>query len=326
MSITAKVTFLRGLESILAKEVTAESLPRIMSTVSDYMAGFTLEASGTEDTEKDDLLGAFIAAMEIQGRSRKTIERYKYLITRMLKSVKMPTRRITVYHLRAYLAGEKSRGIADRTLEGTRQVFSAYFGWLQRERLIDENPVSNLGAIRCRKKVKQVYSDIDIERLKLEYQSLRDRAIVLFLISTGCRVSEVTGLNRSDVNFGSLEVVVLGKGNKQRTVYLSAFAAETLRRYLEQRKDKSEALFAGKGTDRLSPAGIRKMLKDLAARAHVEHVHPHKFRRTLATKLIRHGMPIQEVAAILGHDKLDTTMEYVVLNKEDLESSYRKYA
>ena len=133
-------------------------------------------------------------------------------------------------------------------------------------------------------------------------------------------------LNREDVNLATLECRVLGKGNKERTVYLDQVAAMTLEAYLKQRADTFPALFIGKGTERLEANAVRKVLTKLGEAAHVEHVHPHKFRRTAATNLIRHGMPIQEVAAILGHDKLDTTMQYVVLDREDIKYSFKKYA
>jgi len=325
MSIEAKAVFLKALEGILAREIPAADQQRVLCKAAELLDGYTLEAVAGGQT-RDDLLDAYLAALRVQGRSPKTVERYRYLLTRLSRSVSVPTRQITVYHLRAYLAGEKERGLSDRTLEGTRQVFSAYFNWLHRERLIDANPAANLGAIKYPKKIRAIFSDIDLERLKLECATLRDRALVLFLMSTGCRISEVTGLDQTSVDLTSLEATVLGKGNKERTVYLTSFAAETLRRYLAQRTDDSPALFVGKGTARITPAAVRKMLHGLADRAHVEHVHPHKFRRTLATSLIRHGMPIQEVAAILGHDKLDTTMQYVVLDKQDVKNAYQKYA
>ena len=238
----------------------------------------------------------------------------------------VPTRSITVYHLRQYLAKEKARGISDRTLEGTRQVFSAYFNWLHREQLIDTNPTANLGAIKYPKKIKVTYSEIDIEKMKFCCKTLRDRAIICFLLSTGCRISEMIRLNREDVDLNNLECTVLGKGNKERTVFLDSVTGMLIRDYLTQRKDDSPALFIGKRKQRLSAQGVRAMMVKLAKASAVDHVHPHKFRRTLATSLIRHGMPIQEVAAILGHDKLDTTMQYVVLDKTDVKNSYRKYA
>lgn len=326
MSIEAKATLLNALEHDLSTRITAADMASVLSILSDRLAAYSLEQISQSEDQPDDLLDAYMAAMQIQGRSAKTIERYSYIIRRMMQAVKIPTRQITVYHLRRFLSDEKARGISDRTLEGNRQVFSAYFNWLQREGLIASNPTANLGAIKFAKKMKDIYSDVDLERLKFRCQSIRDRALIAFLMTTGCRISEVTQLNRTDVDLSALECTVLGKGNKERTVFFDGVTASLLSAYLVQRRDDSPALFAGRGTERITPHGVRKMLKILASESNVEHVHPHKFRRTLATNLIRHGMPIQEVAAILGHDKLDTTMTYVVLDKSEVAHSYRKYA
>ena len=326
MSMEDKAVFLKQLESVLGDKLTQSDMSRALCAVSDALEGYELTAVGAEPDRQDDLLSAYLAAMEIQGRSPKTVARYVYVLKRMLAAVNATTRQVTVYHLRRYLADERERGIGDRTLEGYRQIFSSYFNWLQREGLLAKNPVANLGAIKCAKKIKQTYSEIDIEKLKLHCKGLRDRAILTFLMSTGCRISEMTQLDRDSIDFASLEVTVLGKGNKERTVYLDPVAGMTVRQYLLTRTDDSPALFVGKGTERLNPGGVRLMLNNLAEDAGVEHVHPHKFRRTLATNLIRHGMPIQEVAAILGHDKLDTTMQYVVLDKSDVKNSYMKFA
>lgn len=326
MAIETKATFLSELERAMSPVLTAEAMSRALVVVADTLTRYSMEMLPDVSPETDDLLQAYVDAMHVQGRSEKTIERYTYIIGRMMESVRVPTREITVYHLRRYLTAEKERGISDITLEGTRQVFSAYFGWLHREGLITKSPVANLGAIKCTKKVKDVYSDIDIERLKFGCDNLRDRAIVAFLMSTGCRISEMTQLNRDDVNLTTLECKVLGKGSKERIVYLSSVAAMQIKAYLATRTDDYEALFVGKGTERMHPGGVRLMLNKLADKTDVVHVHPHKFRRTLATNLIRHGMPIQEVAAILGHDKIDTTMEYVVLDQTNTKAAYRKYA
>ena len=233
---------------------------------------------------------------------------------------------ITVHHLRRFLSDEKARGLSDRTLDGMRQVFSAYFNWLKREDLIEKNPTVNLGSIRYAKKQKELLSDADIEILKFASKTTRDRAIICFLIATGCRIGEIVQLNRDDVDFVRMKCKVLGKGNKERTVFLDQIAAMTLQKYLEERTDLCPALFIGKGTSRLKAPAIRKMLNCLSEETGISHVHPHKFRRTMATNLIKRGMPIQEVAAILGHDKIDTTMEYVVLDLETIKHQYQKYA
>jgi len=325
MAIEAKATLLKNLEQQLSTKITAADMSRVLSAVSDQLAAYHVEQVD-EGNFVDDLLDAYIAALEIQGRSDKTIQRYRFMIRRMMAEIKVSTRSVTVYHLRQYLASEKARGLKDSTLESNRQVYNAYFNWLSREALIDTNPVANLGTIKYAKKIKKTYSETDIEKMKFCCKTLRDRAIVCFLLSTGCRISEMTGLNRADVDLNNLECRVQGKGNKERTVFMDAVSAMLLREYLGQRQDDFPALFIGKGTERLSPSGVRQMLTKLQVASTVDHVHPHKFRRTLATNLIRHGMPIQEVAAILGHDKLDTTMKYVVLDKTDVKNSYRRFA
>jgi site-specific recombinase XerD len=326
MAIEAKVSFMAQAEKRLASELTAETMGRVLSALAEVLDGFEMRETAFEEDAGDDLLECYLAALKVQGRSQKSIDRYRFVIGRMMKAVKVPTRRITVYHLRQYLAGEKERGVADTTLEGTRQVFSGYFNWLQRESLIDKNPVSNLGTIKCAKRQKKIYTDVEIEKLRMNCKTLRDRAIIGFLGSTGCRISEATNLNRDSVDLNRLECVVRGKGNKERTVYLDSVTGMLIREYLESRKDDCEALFVGLRGERLQPNGVRYMMTELAKRAGVDHVHPHKFRRTLATNLTRHGMPIQEVASVLGHEKLDTTMRYVVLDSEDIKNAYRRYA
>lgn len=326
ISIEAKVSLLNGFERELSSIVTKNDMTRIMSLLSDQLSNFNLVHVNPDNSDQDDLLDAYLSAMKIEGRSMKTVERYRYVLTHMMNAVKIRTRNITIYHLRKYLTDERERGLSERTLEGYRQVFSSYFNWLQRERLIETNPTANLGAIKYPKKIKVIYSEVEIERLKNSCKTKRDYAIVLFLKSTGCRISEMTSLNRSDVDLKTLECTVFGKGAKERTVFLDPVAGAALTEYFAERTDNNEALFIGKGQKRLLPGGVRAMLKNLGAAAHVEHVHPHKFRRTLTTNLIRHGMPIQEAAMILGHDKLDTTMKYVVLDKSDVKHSYKKYA
>ena len=326
MAIDAKIGFLNQVENQLAKAVTANTMTQVLTIISDVLDGFEMrEVFGTVE-QGEDLLVCYLDALKVQGRSAKTIERYRYVISKMLSEVGVTTRRITVYHLRSYLAAQQERGIKDTTTEGMRQIFSAYFNWLQRESLIDRNPTANLGAIKCGKVKKKTFSDSDIENLKNVCHSIRDKAIVCFLSATGCRISEVTELDKDAIDFMGLQCVVHGKGNKERTVFLNAATADLLKKYFAGRTDGCPALFCSKRGDRLQPGGVRAMLKTLETESGVDHVHPHKFRRTLATDLARRGMPIQEIANILGHDKIDTTMKYVMLNDEDIKYSYRRYA
>ena len=323
--IDAKVSFMNQLTEQMSDVLTVDQTEKLMKSVRDLLETFEMYEHGTE-SGPDDMLDCYVAAMKVECRSQKTIDRYVYEITRLMEYAKVPTRRISVYHIRNYLTSGKERGIADQTLEGQRQIFSAYFNWLQRECLIERNPTTNLGVIKVPIVTKQTYSEVDLEKLNQKCHSMRDRAIIHFLGSTGCRISEMTGLDRDQVDLRTMECTVHGKGNKERTVYMDEVACMLLWQYLETRQDSEPALFVGKGNRRLHPGGVRAMLNKLGAEADVDHVHPHKFRRTLATNMARHGMPVQEVAAILGHEKIDTTMKYVVLNKDDIKSSYRRFA
>ena len=326
MAIDAKVSFISMMEKEIGGIVTVEQMDQIRRNVVELLDKFAMTELKEQDLEDDDLLACYLDAMKVQNRSPLTINRYEYIIKNVMKAVKVPTRRINVYHLRNYIAKEQARGLKDSTLEGIRQVISAYFNWLQREALIEKNPTANLGAIKCEKKNKKRYTDIELAKLQISCESVRDRAILHFLSSTGCRVSEMTNLNREDVDLERLECVVHGKGNKERVVFMSDVAGETIREYLDGRKDDNEALFVGRCKERLQPGGVRFMLNALAEKAHVEHVHPHKFRRTRATELTRRGMPIQVVAKILGHEKIDTTMKYLDIDNEQMKSEFRRFA
>lgn len=328
MSIAAKLNLINQLKGNLSNTLTVDQLDTVVDVINDELSKYRMEIidNGVYDNDSDELLRAFIEAKQIEGRSKRTVERYEYVIKRMMSEIHVPIRQITVFHLRKYLSEEKARGISDVTLEGTRSVFSSYFGWLANEGLLKENPCSNLSAIKCQKKVLTPYADDELERLKEFCKTARDRAIVSFLMSTGCRISEMCELNRNDINFRSKECVVHGKGNKDRTVYLNDVTIMLLKRYLDERTDDIDALFISRIYKRLQPGGVRCMLRKISASADVDHVHPHRFRRTLATTLINRGMPIQEVATILGHDKIDTTMRYIYIDKNDLHHSYRKYA
>ena len=304
MAIDAKISFLNQTEKRLSSEVTADTMTQVLRIIADVLEGFSMRETVIDLEPNEDLLNCYLDALKVQGRSEKTIARYRYEIERMVKGM----------------------GVSDTTTEGERQVFSAFFNWLQRENLIDRNPTANLGAIKCAKKQKKILTDVDLFNLKNNCENSRDSAIVMFLASTGCRISEVMNLNRDDIDFFNTKCVVHGKGNKDRTAFFDAVTGVALRRYLMERTDDNPALFLNKYGKRMQPGGVRSMLKELAKRAGVEHVHPHKFRRTLATELARHGMPIQEVAFLLGHEKIDTTLKYVVQNDEDVKSNYRKYA
>lgn len=236
----------------------------------------------------------------------------------------LPYKDVDVYALRLYLANLTQHGCSDNTVKGIQAVFSSFFGWLANEGFIDRDPAANLGTIKCKKEIRLPYSNVELELIKANCPTARDRAIVEFLLSTGCRIDEMTSLNITDVNFSTQEAKVLGKGNKERVVYLNDVAALHLRKYLASRSDSNDALFVGKGAVRLNNGGVRAMLKRIEKQTGVENIHPHRFRRTLATALINKGMAIQEVATILGHANINTTMTYIHVDSDNVKSSYKK--
>ena len=328
MSITAKQYLIKSVSAELCRELTAADLEVVQDRLNDVLAMFEVETvpDGKKDADSEDLLDVFITAKRIEGRSEKTLALYSYRIRRLIRDVDVPLRHVTVFHLRKNLMDQKAAGAADKTLEGLRSIYCSFFSWLHNEGLLPANPCANLAPIKCARIVRLPYSDVDIEKLREACTGARNKAIMSFLLSTGCRVSEMCGLDRDAVDFERGEVIVMGKGAKERTVFLTDVAMMHLRRYLDERKDDSPALFAGRCTDRIKPNGVRRMLHEAAERAGVSDVHPHRFRRTLATNLLGHGMPIQDVATVLGHDKLDTTLTYVYRRKDDIHSNYKKYA
>ena len=316
------------LEQILQKnledEVTVRQMKIILLALQHSFTEMDKISMDAQGKGSDDLLNAFIQAKRVAGRSEKTLTRYAYIIRRILTEEKVTPEYVTVDHLRHWISCELERGICENTICGYQDTMSSFFGWLWREGLIDRNPCGNLEPIKCPKLVKKPFTPAEIEKIKEACgDNLRDKAIVCFLLASGCRIEEVTRLNRDDVDFANRECTVFGKGAKERVVYLDEVSVMVMQRYLESRKDNSDALFPGKGSGRMTPGGIRAMLKRIEARCGVENIHPHRFRRTLATTLARKGMSVQEVASILGHEKVDTTMKYVCLEKSSVKHHYQ---
>lgn len=325
MPVQDKVLLMHKVESTLKSRMFANLLEEATTEIQNHLNEFDIRHIENETIGKEDLLDSYINAKMVGGRSEKTLVRYRYIIEKFLRSVNLRTKDITTEHVRNYFASEMERGISESTIDGTRQVLSGYFTWLEHERLISHNPIYNIEAIKYQKKERLSMSYADTEVLKRNCKSIRDNAIVCFLLATGCRISEVTSLNRTDVDLDNGECIVLGKGNKERTVFLDEISVLTLREYLSQRNDSCEALFVGKRHERLQPGGVRAMLKKLSQISGIDNVHPHRFRRTMVTRLLNRGMPIQEVAVIVGHGDVSTTMEYYSSNKTRIKNSYRMY-
>ena len=332
MSRLDKDLYLKDLQQKLGDFLPANEMPRILRAADEALADYEVAsapAGGGAESDSEDLLRYFLDAKTVEEKSPKTIKRYRYVLTRLLKDTKIPYAKMTVYHLRDYLNSERARGVSPSTLEGNRQIYSSFFGWLLREGLIQKNPMNNLAVIKKPKVQRKPLSPVDLEKLEqVAWNTGSDRnvAIITFLESTGCRVSEMCALNRDDIDLGAQSARVLGKGSKERTVWFDDVAAWYLEEYLNRRTDDDPALFLSRKGGHLSTDGVRVMLNKIAKAAGITKVHPHRFRRTRATSLIDAGMAIQDVAAILGHDKLDTTMRYVYIDSRNVANNYKKYA
>lgn len=275
-----------------------------------------------------EYLAKFIEAKKMEGCSERTIKYYKVTVEQLLGKIIRPIRRITTEEMRKYLVDyQKINNCGKTTVDNIRRNISSFFSWLEEEDYILKSPMRRIHKIRAEKLVKNVITDEDIEKLRDGCTCLRDVAMIDLLYSTGIRVGELVRLNRSDINFSERECVVLGKGDKERKVYFDAKSKVHLINYLNSRKDDNPALFVSldKPNDRLKISGVEIRLRQLGRKLNLDRVHPHKFRRSMATRAIDKGMPIEQVQKILGHSQIDTTMQYAIVNQNNVKAAHRKY-
>jgi len=281
-----------------------------------------------QSEDNNDLLKIFIAAKRIEGCSEKSLKYYDTTIRAMFNSTNKPIREISTDDLRQYLADyQKERNSSKVTIDNMRRIFSSFFGWLEDEDYILKSPVRRIRKIKTEKTIKETFSDEGLELLRDTCDEIRDLSMIDLLASTGIRVGELVLLNRADINFHERECVVLGKGGSERLVYFDARTKIHLLNYLENRDDDNPALFVSLTTprQRLMIGGVETRLREIGKRADMQKVHPHKFRRTLATRAIDKGMPIEQVQRLLGHVKIDTTMHYAMVNQTNVKNSHRKF-
>ena len=289
-----------------------------------------IEQTKRQETQKNntDILDRFIASKEIEGCSTRTLNYYRDNINKMLDTVNLPINEITTEILRNYLSDYKSNSNAGMvTIDNIRRTLSSFFAWLENEDYIVKSPVRRIHKVKTTRRVKETLTDENLEKLRDTCSNVRDLAILELLISTGMRVGEITRLNISDMNFQERSCIVLGKGNSEREVYFSAKSKMYIEKYLETRTDDNEALFVSliKPYNRLGISGIEITIRNLGRKSNINKVHPHKFKRTMATMAIDKGMPIEQVQKLLGHLKIDTTMEYAMVNQNNVKNSHRKY-
>lgn len=324
MTQTAKDALIHDLEENVGEFLTFKHTRMVSDALGNVLTDYDVEQVSAAKVNTD-LLKLFINAKTVEGKSPKTTARYEYVLEKAIFGIGKPIENITVNDIRTWFSAEKDRGISDRSLDGARSVCSSFFGWLFRESLIKQNPMNNFSKIKYRKEIRLPFSNVEMERIKRSCKNTRDLTIVHFLRSTGCRIGEVERLNRCDIDVERHCGTVIGKGDKPRKIYFDDITAECLKEYLGSRTDSDSALFVGRGTSRVTQQAIRKMLTKIGTDANVENVHPHRFRRTLATHLAELGMPVQQIAAILGHENINTTMKYITVNDTMVEGDYRRY-
>ena len=289
---------------------------------------FSEKDEAKKQIDNSEFLKLFLEAKKIEGCSERTIQYYRVTIEKMLQKVTIPVRKITTEDMRDYLAGyQLVNNCSKVTVDNVRRNISSFFFWLEEENYILKSPMRRIHKIKTNKQVKETISDEDIEKLRDACKCPRDLAIIDLLYSTGMRVGELVNLNKSDVNFELRECIVFGKGGKERKVYFDAKAKLHLQEYLNGRVDDDPALFVtlDKPFERLKISGVEIRVRSLGKSVGLTKIHPHKFRRSMATRAIDKGMPIEQVQKILGHSQIDTTMQYAIVNQGNVKISHQKY-
>lgn len=307
-----------------------EQLSKLKTTLEIYLYNVSIEAKQEADTEKKevDYLEVFLSAKRIEGCSEKTLIYYKNTIQQMLDSIGKSVCTIVTEDLRTYLAEyQKEKQSSKVTIDNIRRIFSSFFSWLEDEDYIIKSPVRRIHRIKAASTIKETYTDEQLEAMRDNCDNPRDLALIDILASTGMRVGELVLLNRDDISFDERECIVFGKGDKERMVYFDARTKIHLQNYLDSRTDNNEALFVSLKApyNRMKIGGIELRLREMGKRLNIEKVHPHKFRRTLATVAIDKGMPIEQLQKLLGHQRIDTTLQYAMVKQSNVKIAHRKY-
>ena len=326
-----KQQLISDIRCALQGELNNVQQEKLLKVLEWALARFTVTENTAPDEDirqEEDLLARFIAAKQIEGCSRKSLIYYRKTIEQVLFAIGKNIRRITTDDLRAYLSEyQEKRQVSRVTVDNVRRILSSFFGWLEDEDYILKSPVRRIHRVRTGSTVKETYSDEMLEKMRDTCRTDRDLALIDFLASTGVRVGELVQLDRNEIDFQERSCIVFGKGNKEREVYFDARTKLHLQRYLASRCDEEQALFVSLKApfQRLSISGIESRLRQLGRVSGITRVHPHKFRRTLATIAIDKGMPIEQVQQLLGHQKIDTTMHYAMVSQSNVKLAHRKF-
>ncbi len=306
-----------------------EQLMQLREAMEYALHGLEITPSNQQQEQKQsDAVASFIAAKRIEGCSEKTLRYYQKTIEAAIAGIGKTPQQITTEDLRQYLTRyQVQRKSSKVTIDNIRRILASFYSWLEDEDYIVKSPVRRIHKVKTTKVIKDTYTDEALELMRDNCGSVRDLAIIDLLASSGMRVGELVTLNQDDINFNERECVVFGKGNKERLVYFDARTKIHLQNYLDGRTDDNPALFVTLRTphERLQIGGVETMLRELGRKLSLPKVHPHKFRRTLATSAIDKGMPIEQVQQLLGHQKIDTTMHYAMVKQQNVKLAHRKY-
>ena len=297
------------------------------SKLSKYqLEEITISNQNIEDDVK--LINLFIEAKHIEGCSDKSLNYYKNVIRKMLDAIKKSVKEIQTDDLRQYLTNyQNERKVSKVSIDNVRRILSSFYGWLEDENYILKSPVRRIHKVKTDICIKETYTDETLEVMRDNCKDLRDLAIIDLLSSTGMRIGEMVLLNRNDIDFNERECIVFGKGNKERLVYFDARTKIHLKNYLDNRTDSNDALFVSirKPYKRVTIGGVEARLRKFGEMLNIKKVHPHKFRRTLATIAIDKGMPIEQVQQLLGHKRIDTTLQYAMVKQSNIKMSHKRY-
>lgn len=308
-----------------------QQMEHLHTVLTRYLRGVTVAPTAEPEAAvcgNENLLTSFLAAKRVEGCSGKSLRYYESTLRNMLVELNKHVKHVTTDDLRQYLDKYQQNGGAGKvTIDNIRRIFSSFFSWLEEENLILKSPVRRIHKVKTGTTVKETYSDEALELMRDNCGSIRDLAMIDMLASTGMRVGELVKLNRADIDFGNRECIVFGKGDKERLVYFDARTKIHLKNYLDNRKDENPALFVTlqKPYERLQISGVEIRLRELGRKLGIPKAHPHKFRRTLATMAIDKGMPIEQVQKLLGHQSVDTTLQYAMVNQSNVKNSHRKF-
>ena len=325
---------------MVAEGIGQDSIIKVSDIIESELCKYELKPKETaivlHDKTDIEIFQRFLFSKVASGLSERTIKYYTFALKRFFFKIGKHIKDISADDIRLYLSYLRAGGVTNVSIDNERRVISSFFAWACLEDIIVKNPSLRVSKVKAKKIVKKALTEDELEMLRAAAQTDRDKAILETLYSTGCRVSELVAIDKQDVDFDNREVIVTGKGNKERKVFLSARCIAALKSYLTKREDKNPALFVtqyerlrgiglSRGINRLKQSGVEVMIRNLGKKAGIDNVHPHRIRRTSATLALRRGMPIEQVSKMLGHEDLKTTTIYATSTVDDVKLSHSKY-